>query len=262
MSALLEIQSLSVSYGEARALHEVGFSVEPGRALAVLGANGSGKSSLAAAIAGVVRARSGRIVLDGRDITTWSPHRISRAGIAYVPEGRGIFPHLSVIDNLRAMLRYAVPRHERAATLRRAVELFPILGERASQSAGTLSGGEQQMLALARVLAAPPRLLVADEMSLGLAPRMVDTVFDGLRRAREASRARSRLSSETRMPRFTASMRMVDWVRFVRSTLAGSASGGSSASIVASAYGMAARFDCRVRSSRVQRNSVDSKRLE
>jgi branched-chain amino acid transport system ATP-binding protein len=125
-------------------------------------------------------------VFDGRDVTGWSAHRVSRAGIAYVPEGRGIFPHLSVHDNLRAMLRYAVPAGERADALERAFTTFPVLGERRRQAAGTLSGGEQQMLALARVVAAPPRLLVADEMSLGLAPMMVDEVFAAITRAREA----------------------------------------------------------------------------
>jgi branched-chain amino acid transport system ATP-binding protein len=106
-------------------------------------------------------------------------------GVAYVPEERAIFPHLSVIDNLRVLLRYAVPRTERANALERALGLFPVLGERRKQQAGTLSGGEQQMLSLARVLAAPPRLLVADEMSLGLAPRLVDLVFESLQTARE-----------------------------------------------------------------------------
>jgi branched-chain amino acid transport system ATP-binding protein len=152
--------------------------------LAVLGANGAGKSSLAAAIAGVVPVRAGRVLVDGRDVTRWPAYRVARLGVAYVPEGRGIFPHLSVRDNLRAMLRHALPAAERAGALARAMEVFPVLGERRDQPAGTLSGGEQQMLALARVLAAPPRLLVADEMSLGLAPRMVDVVFESLARAR------------------------------------------------------------------------------
>ena len=183
---LLAVERLSVSYGEARALFDVSVEVGDGRALAVLGANGAGKSSLAAAVAGVVKPAGGRVRFAGRDITGWSPHRVSRAGIAYVPEGRGIFPHLSVIDNLRAMLRYAVPRAERDAAVARAVDVFPVLGQRRTQNAGTLSGGEQQMLSLARVLAAPPRLLIADEMSLGLAPRMVDVVFDSLYRARES----------------------------------------------------------------------------
>lgn len=182
---LLEVQDLEVAYGEARALFGVSLAVEPGRVLAVLGANGAGKSSLAAAVAGTVAPSAGRISFGGHDVTRRPAHRMSRLGVAYVPEGRGIFPHLSVIDNLKSMLRYAVPASQRAEALARAIDIFPILGERRNQAAGTLSGGEQQMLALARVLAAPPRLLVADEMSLGLAPMMVDVVFDGLRRARD-----------------------------------------------------------------------------
>jgi branched-chain amino acid transport system ATP-binding protein len=114
-----------------------------------------------------------------------SAAQISRMGVAYVPEERAIFPHLSVIDNLRVLLRYAVPATDRTAALDRALELFPVLGERRRQQAGTLSGGEQQMLSLARVLAAPPKLLIADEMSLGLAPRLVDLVFESLRKAQE-----------------------------------------------------------------------------
>jgi branched-chain amino acid transport system ATP-binding protein len=185
-SPVLEVDALSVSYGEARALFDVSFRLDAGRAIAVLGANGAGKSSLAAAIVGVVRATSGHVRFEGRDVTRWPAHRISRAGVAYVPEGRGIYPHLTVIDNLRAMLRHAVPRTDREHAVARAVELFPVLGRRRKQAAGTLSGGEQQMLSLARVLAAPPKLLVADEMSLGLAPMMVDVVFESLGRAKEA----------------------------------------------------------------------------
>jgi len=184
VSALLRVEGLEVAYGRARALFGVSVALEQGQVLAVLGANGAGKSSLAAAIAGNAPRTAGRIFVGRDDVTRWSPHRIARLGVAYVPEGRGIFPHLSVLDNLRVMLRQAVPRAERAAALDRAVELFPVLGDRRRQAAGTLSGGEQQMLALARVLAAPPRLLVADEMSLGLAPKMVDAVFDGLERAK------------------------------------------------------------------------------
>jgi len=185
LSLLLEVADLDVAYGEARALFDVSLSVPAGGALAVLGPNGAGKSTLASAIAGVVRPRRGRIVFDGRDVTGSPPHRISRLGVAHVPEQRGIFPHLSVLDNLRAQLRYAVERRDRKAALDRALATFPVLGERRRQAAGTLSGGEQQMLSLARVLAAPPRLLLADEMSLGLAPRLVDLVFDALARARE-----------------------------------------------------------------------------
>lgn len=184
-SPLLRVSSVDVAYGNARALFDVSLEVARGEVVAVLGANGAGKSSLAGAIAGAVPVVRGRIELDGVDVTSWPAHRMSRAGVAYVPEGRGIFPHLSVLDNLRAALRHAVAAGDRAAAIERAVETFPILGERRRQQAGTLSGGEQQMLTLARVLAAPPRLLVADEMSLGLAPMMVDMVFEALGRARD-----------------------------------------------------------------------------
>ncbi|HSO94923.1 MAG TPA: ABC transporter ATP-binding protein [Acidimicrobiia bacterium] len=181
---MLDVRDLSVTYGEARAVVGVSFTVPAGGALAVLGPNGAGKSSLAGAVAGHVRPSAGRVRVDGRDVTGWPAHRVARAGIAYAPEQRAIFPHLSVLENLRVRLRYAVARPERAAALERALETFPVLADRRRQQAGTLSGGEQQMLGLARVLAAPPRLLVADEMSLGLAPRLVDTIFDALTRAR------------------------------------------------------------------------------
>lgn len=184
MTPLLAVESLSVTYGEARAVFDVSFQLEEGRVLCVLGANGAGKSSLAAAIAGVLRPAGGRVRFAGADITGWPAHRVARAGIAYLPEGRGIFPHLSVADNLRAMLRYGVPRAERAAAVKRVLAAFPALVERQRQPAGTLSGGEQQMLALARVMATRPRLVIADELSLGLAPRLVDAVFAALARAR------------------------------------------------------------------------------
>ncbi len=182
--ALLDVRDLEVTYGESRALFGVSLDVPVGGAVAVLGPNGAGKSSLAGAIGGRVRPSRGRVRVEGRDVTGWPLHRVSRLGVAYVPEERAIFPHLSVLENLRVRLRYAVPRVSRAAALDRALETFPILAERRRQQAGTLSGGEQQMLSLARVLAAPPRLLIADEMSLGLAPQLVDLVFDALTRAR------------------------------------------------------------------------------
>jgi branched-chain amino acid transport system ATP-binding protein len=181
---LLSVEALDVRYGEAQALFGVSVDVPPGGAVAVLGPNGAGKSSLAAAIGGRVRPAAGTIRFDGRDVTGWTAHRLTRLGVAYVPEGRAIFPHLSVLENLRVLLRHAAPRRERAAALERAFDAFPILGERRRQPAGTLSGGEQQMLSLARVLASPPRLLIADEMSLGLAPLVVELVFDALARAR------------------------------------------------------------------------------
>jgi branched-chain amino acid transport system ATP-binding protein len=181
---VLAVEGLEVRYGEARAVFGVDLEVGAGKVLAVLGPNGAGKTSLAAAITGRVPPAAGTVRIAGEDVTGRPASQISRLGVAYVPEERAIFPHLSVIENLRVLLRYAVPKSDRAAALDRALDLFPVLGERRRQQAGTLSGGEQQMLSLARVLAAPPRLLVADEMSLGLAPRLVDLVFDSLRRAR------------------------------------------------------------------------------
>jgi branched-chain amino acid transport system ATP-binding protein len=182
---LLRVTDLEVAYGEARALFGVAFDVRAGSVTTVLGANGAGKSSLASAIAGVVRPSAGQIEFDGLDITGWTAHRVSKLGLAYVPESRNIFPHLSVRDNLWAQIRFTVPASGRRDALDHAFEMFPILGDRRRQQAGTLSGGEQQMLTLARVLAAPPKLLIADEMSLGLAPLMVDLVFESLGKARD-----------------------------------------------------------------------------
>lgn len=182
----LVVDDIDVRYGAARALSGVSLDVEPGSAIAILGANGAGKSSLARAITGVVTPSRGDVLIDGTRVTRWSPHRIARLGVAHVPEGRGIFPGLTVLDNLRMGLRYAVPHHERGAAIERALTRFPILTERLGQRASTLSGGQQQMLALARVLAAPPHLVVADELSLGLAPLLIDEVFEALHEAREA----------------------------------------------------------------------------
>ena len=201
--AVLAVERLEVRYGEARAVFGVDLEVRAGKVLAVLGPNGAGKTSLAAAITGRVPPAAGTVRIAGQDVTGRPASQISRLGVAYVPEERAIFPHLSVIENLRVLLRYAVPKADRGAALDRALDLFPVLGERRRQQAGTLSGGEQQMLSLARVLAAPPRLLVADEMSLGLAPRLVDLVFDSLRRAPpRASRCSS--SSSTSSARSTS----------------------------------------------------------
>jgi branched-chain amino acid transport system ATP-binding protein len=183
---LLRVTDLEVAYGEARALFGVSFDVRAGSVTTVLGANGAGKSSLASAIAGVVKPSAGRVEFEGHDITGRSAHAICKLGLAYVPETRNLFPHLSVKENLWAQLRFSLPRSQRKEAYDRALELFPVLAERRRQSAGTLSGGEQQMLSLARVLAAAPTLLIADEMSLGLAPKMVDLVFESLVTARDA----------------------------------------------------------------------------
>ena len=184
-SPLLRVEGLHASYGPIAALRGVDLEVRRGELICLIGANGAGKSSTLRAISGLLRATYGRIVYDGREIQTLEPAEILAAGIAHCPEGRRVFPHLSVAENL-AMGAY-VRRDRRAivADLDRVCTLFPILGERRRQVAGTLSGGEQQMLAIARALMARPRLILFDEPSLGLAPTVVETTFEiiaGIRR--------------------------------------------------------------------------------
>jgi branched-chain amino acid transport system ATP-binding protein len=181
---LLTVEDLDVRYGPSQALFGVSFEVGPGSVLAVLGANGAGKSTLARSVSGLVPASAGKVVFDGRAITGRPTHRIRKLGLTYIPEGRGIFPGLSVIDNLRMAVGQE-KRGERAGAIEAAIELFPVLGLRRMQRAGSLSGGEQQMLALARALAVPPRLIIADEMSLGLAPLVAEQVFQSLETARQ-----------------------------------------------------------------------------
>jgi branched-chain amino acid transport system ATP-binding protein len=179
---LLKVEDLEVCYGPSQALFGVSLEVSAGSVTAVLGANGAGKSTLARTISGLVPAKTGRVIFDGSSITGQSTHHIRKLGLTYIPEGRGIFPGLSVIDNLRMAVAQE-KRGERANAIDRAIGLFPILGQRRSQRAGSLSGGEQQMLALARALAVPPRLIIADEMSLGLAPIVAESVFQSLHEA-------------------------------------------------------------------------------
>jgi ABC-type branched-subunit amino acid transport system ATPase component len=185
-AALLTVAELSVRYGDAIALTDVSFDLREGKALAVLGANGAGKSSLARAISGLVPRCAGRVTFAGQNITTRSSNRIRRMGMVHLPEGRGVFRGLSVVDNLRMAARTENGRKERRDAVELALEIFPGLASRRNQTAGLLSGGEQQMLSLARALATSPKLIIADEMSLGLAPLVVDQVFDGLTRARGA----------------------------------------------------------------------------
>jgi ABC-type branched-subunit amino acid transport system ATPase component len=185
-SAALTAQSLSVRYGDAIALSNVSLRVGHGKALAVLGANGAGKSTLARALSGLVPISAGKVVFDGEKIDGWPAYRIRRAGLVHLPEGRGVFRGLTVIDNLRMAAATLEGREARRQGVELALEIFPTLAARRNQRASLLSGGEQQMLSLARALATSPKLLVADEMSLGLAPKLVDVVFDGLNRARQA----------------------------------------------------------------------------
>jgi branched-chain amino acid transport system ATP-binding protein len=183
-SPALVVEGLCVRYGEAIALRGVSFGIGTGQALAVLGANGAGKSSLARAIAGLVPASDGRVTFAGRNIGGWPAHRIRRAGIVYLPESRGIFPGLTVTENLKMAVGTLEHRRARHDAMDRAFEMFPALASRRRQLASLLSGGEQQMLSLGRALASLPRLLIADELSLGLAPILVDVVFDALARAK------------------------------------------------------------------------------
>ncbi|MGP0029372.1 MAG: ABC transporter ATP-binding protein [Acidimicrobiales bacterium] len=182
---MLVVEDLDVRYGASQALFGVSVDVAAGSVMAVLGANGAGKSTLARTVSGLVPSAAGRIRFDGEDITRRAAHRISAAGLIHIPEGRGIFPGLTVVENLRMAVRQ-LKREERAAAIDRAIELFPVLGARRTQGAGTLSGGEQQMLALARALAVTPKLIIADEMSLGLAPLVAEDVFASLVEARKS----------------------------------------------------------------------------
>lgn len=170
---LLEVSGVSASYGPIRVLSDVSFALHPGEVLAVLGANGAGKSTLARTVQGTIAARSGTIRLDGTDITTMSPHHRLRSGMALVPEGRRLFGTMSVLENLELGLRSA----RDTSPLDKVYELFPRLVDLAGREAGTLSGGEQQMVAIGRAMASQPRLIVFDELSLGLAPVIVDRML-------------------------------------------------------------------------------------
>ncbi len=175
---MLELRGVDVFYGDAQALWEIDLDVAEGEIVCIVGPNGAGKSTLVQAIAGLLPARSGRIVVDGTDVTRHPTHRVCDSGVAIVPEGRRIFPGMTVADNLDLGAYRSDARRRFTETRRRVLDLFPRLGERAGQLAGTLSGGEQQMLAIGRGLMACPRVLLLDEPSLGLAPVIVDEVFD------------------------------------------------------------------------------------
>jgi branched-chain amino acid transport system ATP-binding protein len=175
--ALLSIEGLSVHYGAIQALHGVSIAVEPGEIVTLIGANGAGKSTTLRAVSGLVKPSAGCVRFDGGDLAGLAPHKILRLGLAQVPEGRGIFPNLTVDENLDVGAYARKDRKELAGDRERTFTLFPRLKERLAQRAGTLSGGEQQMLAIGRALLARPRLLLLDEPSLGLAPQLVQTIF-------------------------------------------------------------------------------------
>jgi len=179
--AVLEVADLGVVYGQRRALEGVSLTVAPGEIVTLLGANGSGKSTTLRAISGLVRPRAGTLRYEDRDLARMPADAIVAAGIGHVPEGRDIFGEFSVLENLQVGA-HTVPAREVPARLEAAYALFPVLRERGRQRAGTLSGGEQQMLAIARALMTRPRLLLLDEPSLGLAPRLVREIFGVIRR--------------------------------------------------------------------------------
>ena len=179
--SLLSIDNLEVFYGAIQALRGISLRVEPGEVVTLIGANGAGKTTTLRTISGLLKPSQGTIVFDGQQIQGWPPHRVVRAGLVQVPEGREIFANLTVDENLQLA---SIVRKDRAGIRtdrERALKLFPRIAERLSQMAGTLSGGEQQMLAIARALIAKPKLLMLDEPSLGLAPQLVRSIFQVIR---------------------------------------------------------------------------------
>jgi len=179
VSSLLAMNQVSASYGPFRALYGVDLAIEEGQAMGLLGQNGAGKSTIARVISGLVPVETGSIVIDGEKARRWSPEKARRQGVLHIPEGRGVFSSLSVEENLKVSL-LAQPRTKRKALLGEVYERFEMLGERRRARAGTLSGGQQRLLSLAPAFVAPPRLLIADEPSLGLAPNVLDEIYASL----------------------------------------------------------------------------------
>jgi branched-chain amino acid transport system ATP-binding protein len=179
--ALLEVEGLVARYGRITALEDVSLTVAEGEVVTLIGANGAGKTTTLRTISGLVRPAAGTIRFAGRDITRLAPNEIVRAGIGHSPEGRRIFPRMTVRENLELGAYTRRAKHEIAEDLERVLAIFPRLKERYEQKGGTMSGGEQQMLAIARALMSRPRLLLLDEPSLGLSPKLVQTIFEVIR---------------------------------------------------------------------------------
>ena len=186
MTPVLSIDGLRVSYGAIEALRGVSLEVLPGQVVALIGANGAGKTTTLRAVSGMLRPAAGAVRLFGEEVTSLPSHRLVARGMAHAPEGRGIFLNLTVGENLELGAYLRRDRGGIRADLERSFALFPVLAERRGQVAGTLSGGEQQMLAVARALMSRPRLLLLDEPSLGLAPQIVERIFAVLREVNEA----------------------------------------------------------------------------
>jgi len=185
--SLLEVEGLELAYGEVAACRDLVFTVEPGEIVTLIGANGAGKTTTLRAVAGTMAARAGRIRFDGTDVTRLPAHERTLLGIALVPEGRRVFPFLTVRENLEmGGFKHRRDRPRVRALMERMMAMFPRLRQRADQRAGTLSGGEQQMLALTRALMSEPRLLCLDEPSLGLAPLVVKEIFRTVREINQA----------------------------------------------------------------------------
>ena len=178
---ILTVERICACYGPYRALFDVSFRVPAGGVVALVGSNGAGKSTVARTITGLVEATSGTVTFAGQDVTRLPAYKIARLGMSHVVEGRGVFSSLTVEENLTLAFRQREGRRNLSANLDRAYTAFPILSERRRQLAGNLSGGQQRLLSLAKVLVVPSKVLVADELSLGLAPVIVDQVYDGLR---------------------------------------------------------------------------------
>lgn len=184
---MLEIEQLTTTYGSIAALRAVSLTVGAGEIVGIIGPNGAGKTTLMGSIAGLLEPSSGSVSLEGNDVTGWAPDRMLQAGVALVPEHRRIFTDLTVVENLR-IGGVTVPARDRSDLLDEMMSLFPVLGERRDVPAGFLSGGEAQQLAIGRALMSRPRLLMMDEPSLGLAPALVDVVFDLLAELRSQGR--------------------------------------------------------------------------
>ena len=176
--ALLEIKDLEVNYGVIKAIKGVSFDVNEGEIIALIGANGAGKTTILHTITGLIQAKKGSIVFDGKELTKTPPHKIVSMGMAHVPEGRRIFKQLLVLENIKLGAYNRKNKSEIASTLKMVYERFPRLEERKNQVAGTLSGGEQQMLAMGRALMSKPRIILMDEPSMGLSPLLVSEIFD------------------------------------------------------------------------------------
>ena len=186
---ILELDGVSAGYGPFRALFDVSLTVPPGAAVALLGSNGAGKTTVARVASGLVTPTAGRLKFDGSDVTGLATWKLARLGVAHAPEGRSVFASLTVTENLELAFRQSLGRRGARDAVQRALDAFPHLDARRDQLAATLSGGEQRMLSLAKVLACPPRLLIVDELSLGLAPIVVDDVFRTLREVRDQGTA-------------------------------------------------------------------------